>query len=161
MADTDRPGDRSWALVESVWRAVSIYDGPDEFLAGFRRLRPEVGHLLAATWCQSEVCNGGFHQFFTNSTGVLAPEALAGFRAIGLTVWADILAEAMAWFGDQYPREQADRIDRLRSHNAANPGRRMQWDPFYTLDERFYDWLHAEPDRWGRAADAYAASVGG
>ncbi|WP_369973953.1 DUF4375 domain-containing protein [Polaromonas sp. SP1] len=31
-------------------------------------------HLFAVHWCQSEICNGGFMQFFANSTGVLAPE---------------------------------------------------------------------------------------
>jgi hypothetical protein len=161
MADTSRPGARYWALVEPVWRSISIYDGPGVFLAEFRSVRPEVGHLFAATWCQSEVRNGGFHQFFTNSTGVLAPEALAGFRAIGLTEWADILAEAMAWFGDPYPRDRTDRLDRLDRLMAANRGRRKDRDPFYALDDRFYRWLRAEPDRWERAADAYAASVGG
>lgn len=157
----DRPGGRYWALVEPVWRAISIYDGPDEFLAGFRAVRPEVGHLFAAHWCQSEVRNGGFHQFFTNSTGVLAPEALAGYRAIGLIEWADILAEAMACFGDLYSRDRADRLDRLDRLVAGNRGRRKNWDPFSALDDRFYRWLHAEPDRWERAADAYAALVGG
>lgn len=160
MADTKSPAGGYWALVDPVWRSVSIYDGPAAFLAGFGRLRPEVGHLLAAHWCQSEVRNGGFHQFFMNSTGVLAPEARDGFRAIGLTEWADIVAEAMAWFGAPYPREQADRQDRLIP--LMDEGRdREEWDPFADLDDRFYEWLHAGPDRWDRAADAYAASAGG
>ncbi len=119
-------------------------------------VRPEAGLLFAAQWCQSEVRNGGLHQFFSNSTGVLAPEALAGFSAIGLAEWAIILEEAMAYFGNSYPREQADRLRLL----TGRPGsRREQWDPFCTLDERFYAWLHGEEDRWQRAADAYAERV--
>ncbi|MBX9628533.1 MAG: DMP19 family protein [Gemmataceae bacterium] len=161
MADTHSPGRRYWALVEPVWRSINIYDGPDVFLTGFRAVRPEVGHLFTAHWCQSEVRNGGFHQFFSNSTGVLAPEALAGFRAIGSAQWADILAEAVALFGDPYPRDRADRLDRLDRLMAANRGRRKNRGPFYALDDRFYHRLHAEPDRWEQAADAYAASAGG
>jgi hypothetical protein len=115
-----------------------------------------VGHLFAAHWCQSEVRNGGLHQFFSNSTGVLAPEALKGFRAIGVSEWADILAEAMQFFGNSYPREQSDRLEALDGRQGR---RREEWDPFYRLDERFYEWLHAEPDRWERAADAYAEQV--
>src|SRR5438105_3105405 len=98
-----QPGELYWSLVKPIWRSVRVYSPPDEFLAQFAGLRPEVGHLFAAHWCQSEVRNGGLHQFFSNSTGVLAPEALVGFRAIGITEWADIVAEAMRFFGESYP----------------------------------------------------------
>jgi Domain of unknown function (DUF4375) len=147
-------GERYWQLVEPVWSEISIYDGPREFLRQFRRVRPEAGHLFAAHWCQSEVRNGGFHQFFSNSTGVLAPEAVAAFRAIGLEEWASLLREAMRFFGESYPREQ----DKRRELLATVPGnKREEWDPFYALDKRFYAWLHGDPDRCERAADAYAS----
>lgn len=155
MADAQQPGDRYWSVVEPFWRAVSIYDGPDEFARQFRTLSPVARHLFAAHWCQSEVRNGGLHQFFSNSTGVLAPEALAGFRAIGLTEWAAVLAEAMRFFGEPYPREQGDRQELLAGRHGR---RREEWDPFFALDERFYSWLHAEPDRWERAADSFAGA---
>ncbi|WP_164468170.1 DMP19 family protein [Caulobacter vibrioides] len=48
------------------------------FLAGFSAVPTPSKHLLATHWLQSEVHNGGFSQFFSNSTGVLAPEAVAG-----------------------------------------------------------------------------------
>lgn len=150
-------GNRYWSLVEPVWRSISIYKGPDTFLQQFLTVRPEVGHLFAAHWCQSEVRNGGLHQFFSNPTGVLAPEALGGFRTIGLTEWGDILAEAMRFFGSPYPREQLERQKRLDERRGQG---REEWNPFYKLDERFYEWLHEEPDRWERAADAYAERVG-
>ena len=155
MANTEQPGATYWSLVEPIWDSISIYDGAAIFLRDFRAARPEVGHLLAAHWCQSEVCNGGFHQFFHNSTGVLAPEALNGFRAIGLHEWARLLEEAMRFFGKPYPREQEVRIEKLPS--AA--GKRENWDPFYALDEQFYDWLHAEENRFEGAADEYAKSI--
>lgn len=136
-----QPGDRYWSLVEPVWGSISFYDGPDAFLRQYQAVRQEVGHLFAAHWCQSEVCNGGLHQFFSNSTGVLAPEALAGFRAIGLTEWANILAEAMQFFGSAYPRERLDRLVLLPKRQGQ---RRKEWDPFCHLDHRFYEWLCSE-----------------
>jgi hypothetical protein len=157
MAEADQPGARYWSLIEPVWRAISIYDGPETFLRQFRAVRPEVGHLFAAQWCQSEVCNGGLHQFFFNSTGVLAPEAVEGFRAIGLAEWAECLAKAMRFFGSPYPRGRAERQEMLHSRRG---GKRVEWDPFYRLDERFFAWLHAEPHRWERAADRYAERSG-
>lgn len=96
-----------WALIEKVFDDVSIYDGPREFQRQFLPLPQKVRHLLAAHWCQSEVCNGGFDQFFLNSTGVLAPEAAEGFRAMGLERAAVLLERAMAKFGERYPRNRA------------------------------------------------------
>jgi hypothetical protein len=139
--------------VERICDRISIYNGADEFLLQFRAVPYAAGHLFAAHWCQSEVCNGGLHQFFSNSTGVLAPEALAGFHAIGLTDWAGILAEAMLFFGEPYPRERADRHEALALLRGQ---RREEWDPFCALNDRFFSWLHAEANRWERAADQYA-----
>src|SRR5262245_6128937 len=149
-----RPGNQYWSLVEPAWHSISVHSDPDEFLRRFRSVGTQVGHLFAAHWCQSEVCNGGFHQFFSNSTGVLAPEALEAFRAIGLSEWAGVLDEAVAFFGNPYPREQARRLERLASHVSRS---REEWDPFYRLDERFLAWLHAEENRWENAADSYAS----
>ena len=67
----------SWSLVEPIWLPLNrSWDDAEEFVRRFRGVRPEAGHLYAAHWCQSEVCNGGFDQFFSNTTGLLAPEAL-------------------------------------------------------------------------------------
>jgi hypothetical protein len=154
MAKMRKVDVRYWTLVEPVWLPLNrTWDnGCEEFLRVFQAIRPEVRDLYAAHWCQSEVCNGGFHQFFSNTTGLLAPEALEGFRAIGLKEWAEILAEAIKFFGSPYPREQADRQDLL----ARGPGRRRdEWDPFCELDKQFYEWT----DRWEDAADSYAARV--
>jgi hypothetical protein len=139
-----------WSLVEPVGLPLnqSWENGPDEFLRMFRAIRREIGHLYAAHWCQSEVCNGGFHQFFSNSTGLLAPEALEAFQAIGAADWAEILAEAMQHFGT--PSGAARRV------LALSPARsQREWDPFSRLDKRFYEWA----DNWGDTADAYAEQV--
>lgn len=171
MANELKAGDRYWQLIEPYWKSVSIYVEPELFLQQYHAVPPAVGHLIAAHWCQSEVCNGGFFQFFSNSTGILAPETLAAFRAIGLDEWATILDEAMtyftgpltpaireataAFFGTAYPRSQWERHERLDEIKTKGR-RREEWDPFYQLDNRFYKWLHEEENRWKRAADAYA-----
>jgi hypothetical protein len=158
MDSDPKPGVRAWRLVEPVWEKINTYDEPREFLNQFRQVRPEVGHLFAACWCVAEVCNGGFDQFFFNSTGVLAPEALAAFRAIGLVVWASLLEEAMQFFGDPYPRGQEERWECLS--RAEVPGAQgEECDEFCALDDRFYAWLHEQEYRWERAVDAYADQV--
>lgn len=154
MAGAQEPGSYYWLLVEAVWLPLNLSwdDGPEGFLRQFRMVQPRVGHLYAAHWCQSEVRNGGFYQFFWNTTGLLAPEALDGFRAVGITEWSAILAEAMEFFGHPYPRERAARQKLLPGHNGKHSGRY----PFDALNERFYAWLRAEPDPWHCAADQYA-----
>jgi hypothetical protein len=76
-------GQLYWSLIEPVWDEIEIYSGPEEFSRTFAGVPRSAGLLFAAHFCQSEVCNGGFNQFFSNSTGVLAPEAIEGFKAIG------------------------------------------------------------------------------
>ncbi len=131
-------------LIEAAYDRVDIYDGPDAFFAEFSKLPPPQQHLLAAHWCQSEINNGGFDQFFANPTGMLAPEAEKGFRAIGMPVAADIVAAAIAMFGPEYPREREDR-DRMLSKmphrmitsKVGDTFRRV--DAFDALDDQFYD----------------------
>lgn len=149
-------GPAYWRVVDPVWRSISIYDGPDVFLDQFRAVPIGVGHLFAAHWCQSEVCNGGFRQFFSNRTGVLAPEAVIGFRAIGLEDWATVLNEAMQFFGEPYPRDRG-----LRSAKLAEVpiGDRGEGNPFRPFDDRFYSSLRDEPKRFDKAADEYAQSL--
>ena len=149
-----------WSLIAHAFQEYPFSQEPEEFLLKFGRLRPDVRNLYAAHYCQAEVCNGGFHQFFSNPTGMLAPEAREAFQAMGLTEWARLLEEAMAFFPDPYPRVHQDRKDYLLESIEREPGStRDEWDPFRRLDVAFYRWLHAEPDRWGRAADAYASQV--
>jgi hypothetical protein len=143
-----------WTLIEPVWLSLNRNwdDGAQKFLRQFRRVAPEVGHLYAGHWCQSEVCNGGFFQFFGNTTGLLAPEALAGFQAIGVREWAEILAEAMKHFGTPHPR---DRFDRFVLLPMPQQGPSEQWNPFCKLNQRFFEWT----EKWEDTANDYAARV--
>src|SRR5688572_9891697 len=119
-----------WEHIEEAYGATSIHDGPVTFLAQFSRLPEYVGDLLAAHWALSEISNGGLHQFFLNSTGVLAPEAARGFERMGLPQVAELLREGMASFDGTYPREQLARDPFLLAH-----GREF----FEPLEQRLYE----------------------
>lgn len=146
-----RPGEAYWQVVSPYWERVDIYRGGDAFLRTFANVPEPAGHLLALHWCQSEIRNGGLHQFFTNPTGVLAPEAAQGFRAIDKPAIAEIIETAMAVFGTPYPRAQNVRHQFL----SSIPGNtRDKWDPFVSLDRAFYKAIG--DDVLFDAADAYA-----
>ncbi len=103
---------RYWELVEPLFASVSVED-----LGSYEISIQNVprSHLLlfAAHFCLSEVHNGGFLQFFWNSTGLLAPEAIEAFKAIGMPRLASVLAKAAAPLGSPYPRVREDRWDAL------------------------------------------------
>jgi hypothetical protein len=52
-----------WSVMEPAFEAVSIYDGHRVYAEQVAKFPPHVRNLLAAHWCQSEVCNGGLNQF--------------------------------------------------------------------------------------------------
>jgi len=148
-----QPGALAWTTVARVEDSASIHDGPAVFLTQFAALSEAERHLLATHWCDYEVCNGGFIQFFQNSTGVLAPEAVEGYRALGLTEVASTVEAAMRRLGSTYPRDRPLRqaqVERLRSSSPLTKR------PFGDLDDRYYALL---PDRsFGKAADKFAAT---
>jgi len=146
-----KPGDKFRDALQPYLTEASIYDGDDTFFEQLQRLPPGVRVLIAATWLHAQVCNGGFHYFFTNYTGVLAPEALAAFRTLNLNEVAAVVEEAMSFFGTPYPRELDVRIAMLDSIPAETAAAR---DPFTTLDERFYGLL--PENHFELTADAYA-----
>jgi hypothetical protein len=118
-----------WKEVEPIWEDVNIHSGAEPFKKSFRAVRREAGLLIAAVWCQSEVCNGGLGQFFGNSTGVLAPEAVEGFRALGQPQIADLLVQAMGLMGQPYERgpQAAEKIARSSARRCLRPDRSAPW----------------------------------
>jgi hypothetical protein len=146
-----------WDLVEPIWDEVSIYDGPEAFLEQFSAHGEAASLLLAAHWCQSEVCNGGFFQFFGNSAGVLAPEAVRAFRKLDMPQTAKVVEEAMFLLGADYPRERIQRGLALASikvsYGAAG-------EPFLNFDNEFFDLIARENGGFEAAATAYGVANG-
>lgn len=132
------PGDLYGKALHPIWEKICPYDGPKKFRSTVASVSRAQGLLIAAHWCQSEICNGGFHQFFWNSTGVMAPEAVRGFKMLKMPGAARAVAEAMRMLGRKFPRARGARKRALkRLDRPLSP--REQWEsPFDTLDSRFY-----------------------
>ena len=118
----------------SVWDAISIYHAPDIFLTQFNSAPVAARSLFAAHWCQSEVRNGGLHQFFSNSTGILAPEAIAAYQMIGMPKLASVIEAAARWFGSDYPRRREIREELLDSYETEHP---EGWNRFHGSTTNF------------------------
>lgn len=102
-----------WDFIEPYWDVFDIYNGPEGFESSTRGAPRSAVLLYAAHFCHSEVHNGGFLQFFWNNTGVLAPEAIEGYRAIGVPSMGEALTNAVRLLGSPYPRARDERWDAL------------------------------------------------
>ncbi len=144
-------GEQWWGLAEPICNEMEIHEGPEEFARRFARVPRPAGLLYAAHFCQSEVCNGGLFQFFSNSTGVLAPEAIEGFKAIGQDIVAEAIQEACCLFGEPFPRERLLRQSKLKAIDSLL---------LNSLDKKFYENIASENGGFEAAADSYAVRVG-
>ncbi len=154
-----------WTRVYETWE----FDGwTDEgYDASKVSLPRDIQILSAVQYGISDICNGGLHQFFGNGTGVFAPEMVEWFDRAGMPAAADIMRLALTKFGGAYSRSQEQRcafLDsfRLEAECVDSDRPRSDWDPFYELDDRFYDCLSggsvnpfdaaftAAADRWLR-----------
>jgi len=145
-----------WTLIEPAYDRVDIYGTPKHFLKGLAQEAEPVRLLLCVHWCDSEVCNGGYAQFFENATGVLAPEAVEGYRAVGRPDLAKLLDEAMKLLTKgKYPRVRKKRQKLLAAHGKAGTS-------FEDLEDMYYEAKDGTATLPGLypAMDAFASKVG-
>ena len=144
----------------SVIHDVSSFDGwTDEGYDPSAGKGPRDIQMLEATgYGISDIENGGLHQFFGNSTGAFAPEMVEWFERAGLPQAAVLLKQAMAKFGEPYPRSQQARQKFLDSIPWES---REKSDPFRDLDGPFYDAVHEEGRDFDTLADRWLTDVCG
>lgn len=142
-----------WDVIEPVWDSLVEWDDIQAFLAAFAATEATARTLFAAHWLYSEVCNGGFHQFYWNSTGIVAPEAVDAFTAIGMPRTAEIIRRTMSWFPTPYPRNRESRIELLDRHAELHQESR---DPFSSDDDEFFKVVNSEKGGFEDAANEFA-----
>ena len=138
-----------WPLTDAPSDDISLYEGPEKFLADFENVSHLHQTLFAAYWLQAEILNGGLKQFFSNDTGVLAPEAVSACQTLGMSQLAQKIEEAMAWFGKPYPRDRETRESALVVYTKQHPDDEC---PFSALDEVVGNLIYDEPPGLEQAA---------
>jgi hypothetical protein len=97
---------------------------------GFEDLS-EIDRILVSIWSlEADVNNGGFHQYYFNSSGDTARYAPVALRAIGAPIMAGIVDNANCLFGPSGPP-----IPRDERQQALSALRDELWDD---LDRQFY-----------------------
>ncbi|KAF0246978.1 MAG: hypothetical protein FD180_201 [Planctomycetota bacterium] len=129
-----KPGGLAHAAIHPVVMRVGNGPTPEEL----HELTPGQRSLYSIYWCVYEVCNGGFRQFFGNPTGVVAHEAVIGFRAVGSLQLASVVETAIAKFGPIFPADEGRRWDAMKRMPLKKDERIGGFDD---LDDRFYEVL--------------------
>jgi hypothetical protein len=118
-----------YEILVPVWWTANIYDGLAEYDRCLTAFSREQRLMFALLWYLEEVDNGGHDQFFSNSTGIVFPDAVTALQELDLPEAVAILEEAKRRMGGTVERERAKRqADLERQHPE-----------FDDLDSRFYD----------------------
>ncbi|MEM9017765.1 MAG: DUF4375 domain-containing protein [Verrucomicrobiota bacterium] len=114
----------------------NFYEGRDAWLRSTESVPKEAVLLFSLHWLHLEVYNGGFWQYFFNSTATTYPEASEGFSAIGMKDVARVVDEAAGRLGDPFPFGTEERREIV-----GDPGNRMDFD---NLETEFYSLADTE-----------------
>ena len=122
-------GDDSFAVIEPVWWTANIYDSLEDYEASLKPFSHSQRLLFALHWYLAEVNNGGHDQFYSNSTGIVWPDALEAFRLLDVPEGAEILQQSASRIGGSPSRERDPRQRQMEEHSPD----------FEDLDNRFYE----------------------
>lgn len=125
---------------------------------GLVTLSPAHRHYFAVSLLEGEVYNGGFDQFFTNSSGDYFALASEGLQVLEAEKSLRLLREAAnTLFGDELPSDdQQERWDAIGRHALAQGGVDAVAERLEPLDRAFCD----EPDALVERLSAFAQRSG-
>lgn len=126
-------GDDAFYPIEPVWWTANIYDGEQQYERSLARFSRPQRLVFAVHWYRAEVNNGGHVQFYSNSTGIVWRDVLAGFEELGLSEYATVVRDSARLLGGDPPLDRAKREEILDGLGPEFD------DKFDELDTRYYD----------------------
>jgi len=147
--DATIAGDDPHAVIHPVWWRADIYDGPGMYDHSLREFSRPQRHVFAVLWYIAEVNNGGHHQVYSNSTGIVWRDAMEGFEAIGVPRAAKIVAVSADRLGGSPSQDREERYDQME---AFEPDFEDLDDAFYqlqkkvNLDEQMMSFIRSRPE---------------
>jgi hypothetical protein len=97
-----------------MYWTINIYGSYDDYIESAKSFTVEQRYLNAISWYFAEVNNGGHHQFFYNSTGIVWEDALEGLRLFKMDILADNLQSVIDYFGGSVPFDREERWNILK-----------------------------------------------
>lgn len=127
------------AVLTWIWDSSNIYGTREEFDSSVDGASAGLLGVFALQFSTSEIRNGGFHQYFSNPTGILYPDAVEALRRLACPETAKVFLTAGSLFRDGVvPTDRDARAAAL----ARVPRESLEAcsHHFYDLDE---DWESA------------------
>lgn len=152
------PGKFSNEMVLAAWTArfklnglTPIYDSAFEAYnkAGYEMegLSREERDLILMHYLDSEVCNGGFWQWYHNSFGIFAVDTRDALNRVGAIKHAKLVDEANRLFGWGGPPETREKVQKALDAMSGKKARKMDglnrnWCdlPPWALNAASWDW---------------------
>ena len=123
-------------LLEDYEGQVDIFGDADAYVSQISKVPRKIQNLIALNFFVSQVVNGGLLQFFSNSSGVVAPEAVVALAEINQVRAGEILKTAMKHFGNDYPRNRETRQSYIKETYILE-GKLPS--PFNMLDDELFE----------------------
>lgn len=85
-------------------------------------------------WLEAEVNNGGYNQFYYNSSGQFAALAPGALKLVGALKFADLMAKA-----NQVYKEENEKITKHQDGTSEGFSKSYEGNPLDKFDNEFYD----------------------
>ncbi len=121
-----------YCVVEHLLHDIDTED-EELYYRGLNRLTVEQAYLFTIYLYDMEMNNGGWEQFYTNTTGIVWEEVLRGLREIGATEHYELMRESVRIMGGNPSKDQMKRISQFEQMEARDPN----YSIFDDLGEEF------------------------
>lgn len=107
-----------WEIEDSNMFLISLFDmisAKCQHGDNMNALNDHERIFFVVQTLETEVNNGGFEQFFSNSSGDFANELVSAFTQIGASHAAEICQKALSVFQGKVPRDRTERLAQMSS----------------------------------------------
>lgn len=150
-----KKSDESWDVCKPMFELINIYDGYEQYLKSAEGFTLEQRYLSAIHWYWGEVINGGHHQFFYNSTGIVWQDALNGFKHFGMPEFADNFQKVVDYCGGTISFDRQERWNMLEELEEKNGeelwavlGKADDFVYKHQREEGEWDYIKAHPEQF-------------
>lgn len=129
-------------LVQTIYDNIetNFEEGEQYTMDKITKLTKGQQAIFSVWWVEAEVNNGGFNQFFFNSSGQLGPMAEDGFELLNATKFGDLMRRANSIFA-----ENKERLEEYDDGTMESFSESYKDNLLNALDDEFYELYKSEP----------------
>ncbi|QKF61478.1 DMP19 family protein [Campylobacter curvus] len=124
--------DNYFDVIEPLWFSVDIYDSYEIYERTLQPFSREQRYVFTTEWLIAEVSNGGFEQFFDNSTGIVLKDALEGLKQMDCDDAVSVIERVIECYGVFSSLDRKTRW--VEMENISDEA----WEKIDALNDEFY-----------------------